>query len=27
MTIEDEDDLKHLRTIGRIVYETMILMS
>jgi len=27
MTIEDEDDLKHLRAIGRIVYETMILMS
>lgn len=27
MTIENEDDLKHLRAISRIVYETMILMS
>ena len=27
MTIENEDDLKKLRAIGRIVYETLILMS
>lgn len=26
MTIENDDDLKKLRTIGRIVYETMMLM-
>ena len=27
MTIENEDDLRKLRTIGRIVYETMMLMK
>ena len=27
MTIENENDLKKLRAIGRIVYETLILMS
>ena len=27
MTIENEDDLKKLRAIGRIVYETMMLMK
>lgn len=27
MTIESEDDLKHLKIIGRIVYETLMLMK
>ena len=27
MTIENEDDLKMLRIIGRIVYETLLLMK
>ena len=27
MTIENEEDLRHLKAIGRIVYETLILMS
>lgn len=27
MTIENEEDLKKLRAIGRIVYETLLLMK
>jgi methionyl aminopeptidase len=27
MTIDNDDDLKHLKSIGRIVFETMLLMK
>lgn len=27
MTVDNEDDLKHLKSIGRIVFETMLLMK
>ena len=27
MTVDNGDDLKHLKSIGRIVFETMLLMK
>jgi hypothetical protein len=27
MTIDNDEDLKHLKSIGRIVFETMMLMK